>query len=845
MTHSLMLKRHEFDEGGVFEVPSGSTIRQILDKVADGVSIVEALEVRVGGYLVPEVMWERLRPKSGIPIVITRMELAGGNLGGILRAAALIAVAFVAPIVGAWAAGAAGFGAATAWAGAFTILGGIAINALIPMPTPGGSANMGADRQWNQLTGSSNQINPWGPIPIVLGESRFFPPHAALPYSENLGSDSFQYCMFDLGYGDLDISDIRIGNNPLSTYTNVQYEINKNPTIYTSDVAEAAVNFALTDNGDNATRTTSPGIDSVSLDLLFQAGLVGYGTSGKDFEMWVLYRVQYRTAGTSTWINPTSPRLSSMVSNWISGGGGQRPTQPPAPGYFMVKTKNKNPFSAGLAWDVPNGQYEVRVERIQALRGNSANTYIDGATWSVLRSIKAVNPSTTGTTKLTMRIKATDQVTGTLQTLSLMSKQKIRVYDRNTQTWSAPQLNLNPAWVAYWLITECEALSRKIPANRIDLDSFANFAEFCAANQLETRDCQDAATTAGELLKKVLANALGSIGHRDGKYSVVFDPGIVTYTRFAFSPLDITSFSVNRVFNKLPHALRVQFKNPDADWQEDEVIVLRDGYSYRGVDARGNVSTAPQATLFETMRLEQSMQSDQAWRIGRYQLAQAVYRPTTYSWSTGDTGIITTRGDVVDVAHDIAEWGPLTEDGQPKDKGWGRVVVISDQAPSGYAATIKLDTEIHTTANGVYSLQIRKAFGDMQVIDCTPHSIRTDTFYLPSMPSGVSFGDAVILGTRGQSTKRILVTGVKYARDYAASFTGVDYDERVTEYWSNPPTSIISEVSGRDYGVPDPPIITAAVSSIANDQSNDAGIATPVIRVGVSPKNGYKPVHAN
>lgn len=818
--HSLMLRRHEFDSGGIYQVRAGQSLRSMLHEASGGMSLTESLEVRVGGYLVPEQMWDRIKPKAGAAIVITRMELAGGSLGGVLRAAALIAVAFVAPAVGAWAAGAAGFGTATAWAGAFTIIGGIAINALIPAPTAAGGIQ-GADRQWNQLTGTSNQINPWGVIPFVLGECRYYPPHAAIPYSENVGSDSYQHCLFDLGHGDIDVSEIRIGDSALSSYTDVQYEITKTPTLYTSDIAETAVNFTLQDNGDNATRTTAPMVDSISLDILFQAGLLGYGTSGKDFSLWVLYRIQYRPVGSGTWLNPSNPRLSGMVTTWTLGG--QQPTVPPSPGYFMVKSKNKNPFSTGLAWSVAQGQYEVRVERISALRGGSANTYIDTASWTVLRSIRNVNPSTTGTNKLAMRIKATDQVTGTLQTLSLLIKQRIRIYNRSNGTWSAPQFSLNPAWVAYWLITECEALSRKIPANRIDLDSFANFAEYCDANGFQTRDCQDAATTAGQLLRKVLANALGSIGNRDGKYSVVYDPGVVSSARMAYSPLDITSFSESRVFTKLPHALRVQFKNPDADWQEDEVVVLRDGYSYRGVDARGNPSSLPQATIFESLKLEQSMMAKQAWRIGRYQIAQAELRPTSYTWSTDISGVSTTRGDVVDVAHDVAEWGA----------GWGRVISISATAPSGYAGTLKIDTDVPTDASKLYAIQLRNSIGAPAAVNCTPHSTMSDTFYLDTLPSGFSYGDAAIIGIRGQVTKRILVTGVRYSQDYSASFTGVDYDERVTAYWQNPPDSIVSEVSGRDYGVPEPPIITSAISSVPNDQSNDAGIAAPTIRIGI------------
>jgi hypothetical protein len=751
------------------------------------------------------------------------MGLAGGN-NGVLRALLLVVVAIASAYTGGAVGAAYGSAYGAVAAVAVSVVGSMLVNAIAPLPTPGGG-NTGPDRQWNQLTGTSNQINPWGPIPIVLGESRYFPPHAAIPYSESVGSDSFQYCMFDLGYGDLEASDFRIGESPFSSYTNLQYQINKNPTIYTSDVAEAVVNFSLTEDGDNATRTTANGVDSISLDILFQSGLIGFGTSGKDFDLWVVYRIQYRPTGTSTWLNPTQTRLSKMVSSWFSMGSID---EPPGPGKFMVKTKDKNPFAAGIAWSVPVGQYDVRVERIKAGRGSSDNTYVDAAVWTLLRSIKKVSPSSTGTNKLTMRIKATDQVTGTLQTLSCLVRQKIKVYSRTTG-WSVPAFNLNPAWVCYWLMTECEALSKNVPASRIDLDSFADFADFCTTHQLETRDCQDSATTAGDLLRKTLANALSSIGQRDGKYCVVYDPGVVSAPRMTFSPMEITSFSESRVFVVPPEALRVQFKNPDADWQEDEVMVIRDGFSYLGYDARGNPSTAPSVATFQTLRLEQAMLPRQAWRIGRYQLAQSVFRQVSYTWSSDIAGVSTTRGDVVDVCHDVSDsW-----------VGGGRVLSFSNDAPPGFTGTVTIDTRIPTDSTKNYSIQFIRAPGDSFIVSCTPSSINTETFYLTQEVEGVDYGLSALIGLAGVENKRVVVTSIKYGNDYTSTFTGVDYDPRVSEYWSNPPADIVTSLSGRVYDVPAPPVVTGVTSGVANDVSDDAGIRTATIRVATSEQSNY------
>ena len=61
---------------------------------------------------------------------------------------------------------------------------------------------------------------------------------------------------------------------------------------------------------------------------------------------------------------------------------------------------------------------------------------------------------------------------------------------------------------------------------------------------------------------------------RDGKYSVVRDvPQTVPVQQF--TPRNSTGFSATKVFTDIPHALKVRFINPDANWQQDEVRGVR------------------------------------------------------------------------------------------------------------------------------------------------------------------------------------------------------------------------------------------------------------------------------
>ena len=818
----LILRSHPFSaDAGVIAVRAGRTLQQMLDDVAQGAPIVATLRVEVGGVEVPRELWAKVRPKALVPIHCTVMP-AGGGARKVLRTIAMIAVAVFAPQVGLL------FGSQLVGAAAFMI-GSLLVNALIPPPKPpkigGASEDPG---RWNMLTGSSNQATPYGPIPLVLGECKVFPPHAAMPYSEVLGDTSYQRLMFDLGhdYGGPDdptvymqVTDLKIGESDIASFDDVQYEITKSPTLYTSDVNEVAVSATMNDS-DSVVRTTSPNVTEISLDVVFPQGLFGMDDKGKQVSVTAYLTIEISPAGAGTWT--AVPTTGARITGLVTSGGTLANAQ--------VRSGSRKPFAVGAAFPVASGQYDIRVTRGSTSWGSSnSSSRIGDATWSVLRSIRPTNPSTTGTVKLCMRIKASEQLNGTLQTLSCVVHQKIPVYDAGTETWSAPTLNYNPAWVYAWLLRSCPALSVHVPDSRIDLASLSAFADFCTANEFETRGVADARTTVRALLDEVLSCALGALSMRDGRYGVVFDDGS-TLPTMVFTPLDSRGFAVSRMFSRLPHALKVRFRNPAAYWEIDEVLVLDDGYSYRGVDARGAASTDPAPTEFETLELRMACDAFTAWRSGRFHLAQAKFRPNTYSWETDIANMGCTRGDCVHVAHDVTEWGA----------GWGRVVSLTAGAINGDAATLVLDERIVTEPGKAYSVRIRKDDMTSVVVAAVPHSPETETFYLASLPAGVNPGDVAVLGETASETVKLLITGIRPAPDLAATITAVEYDDRVAPYWADPPETIISEVSGTAYRhPPNPPNITVIVSDQRTDARDDAGVTTPEATIRVEQSSGY------
>ncbi|WP_396616806.1 host specificity factor TipJ family phage tail protein [Lysobacter soli] len=821
----LVLRPHLFSQDhGIVQVRAGQTLQAMLDEAAQGADIAATVRVQIGGIDVPREVWARVKPKAGTAIHVTVMP-AGGSAKKILRSVLLIAVMVVAWYAAPFLTGAfgvfAGVSTAVVAAGLYMV-GSLIVNALVPPPKPsmGGGGALGDVGRFNALTGSSNQAAPYGPIPLVVGEARVFPPHAAMPYSETIGQVSYQRLMFDLGYGDVEVSDLRIGDSPLSAFEDVEYEVTKTPTLYTDDISESSVSAQMNDS-DTAVRTTAPNTDEISVDIVFGQGLFGIDKKGNLVTALATIKVEYRAVGSGTWLTVPSPGT-------VTGGKKARTVALKfltASLNLQASTPDRKPFAASYSWGVALGQYEVRVTRTATNWGAAeANTRIGDASWTVLRSIRKTDPSRTGTTKLCMRIKASEQLNGTLQTLSCVVRQKIPVYNRATGTWSAPTFNLNPAWVIHWLLTTCPALTVRIPASRVDLTSLADFADFCTANDFEVRGCQDSRTTARQLLDDVLACSLGALTMRDGRYGVLFDSG-TTVPTMVFTPLETKGFSVSRTFTRLPHALKVRFRNPNADWEMDEIIVLDDGYSYRGVDARGNASGAPAPTEFEAIELRMAADPHQAWRVGRHHFAQAKFRPNIYSWDTDVANLGCVRGDLVHVAHDVTEWGT----------GWGRVKSLVGNV-------LTLDESVELVGGVGYSARIRLQNGSSVVVGVTTAGGNpTREFSLASVPGGINVGDIVVIGETAKETKPLLITGVIPSADLGAKLTAVEYDSRVAPYWTNPPATIVSEVTGTAFlDPPPPPNIVVVLSNNLNDVPNDGGSTAPEVHVAVQPRSGYQ-----
>lgn len=797
--------------------PEGTNLLQVVGDDCD-----EHVSVSISGEHIPREQWERIRPKAGTAIQVVRYP-TGKTVKKIVAVVLLVIIAIYAPYLLNYMYTMYGVWGAVAAIG-ITLLATMAAYALIPPPEMPKMSNSGDAAEFNRLnaiTGTSNQAQPYGTIPMVIGECRYYPTLAANPYTEILGDTQYLRMLLDLGYGDLEISDIKIGETAIGDFDDVTYEISTNPTLFSDDVFELSLADAF-NNGAVVTKTSQVNADEISLDIVFGGGLFSVGSDGKNLTADTQWLIEFRLVGDLGAWTPVAPMANKVVSNRMVSVVGNN---------FRMVSRDRKIQRIGIRWPVTQGQYDVRCTRYATTFGGSSAQF-DSAQLAVIRTIKHTNPSTTGTLKLALRIKATEQLNGVINQLSVLGQQKISVYDDFTDTWLTPAVNFNPAWIYNWLMTSCPGVAQTVDQSRMDLPALVAWAQDCDVKGFTTKGMVDRAIAMGELIKVVLSSGRASFAMRDGLYSVLYDRDALVPVQH-FTPANSKNFTGQRIFIDLPHALRVKFQNPALNWQEDEIIVLDDEHSYDGKDARGVASALPAATKFETLTVPYVTEPAAAWMLARYHLAQAIFRPNTYSWEADIEHLICTRGDLVYNVHDVTDWGASFGLISDVVRGVGGVV-----------------TEIHTAepmlvvAGQTYSIRARSKENNsfISVITGLVAGTEATVFTLATpMAAEVDIGDLYLIGNTESAIRQLLVTKIEPATDFNATIQAVEYIAEVQSFDDDPPSSFISAISGTSIlEPPPPPNIYAVFSDPEAVGSDDLGGYDGAVNVGVTqPTSGY------
>jgi len=698
---------------------------------------------------IPKEMWPRIRPKATAMLTVCITPEGGGGGGKnplrtVLSIAVLVAGNFVA---GAFATNLAlgifGGGVATTGQVAFTsalitgaigIAGNLLINAIAPPPKPKLNAlsSIGSNAKDSPtlfIEGARNDLRPFGVTPCALGHHRFVPPLGAQNYSETIGNQQYVRQIFLWGYGPVDIpyleSSLKIGDTPLSDFDDVEFETiyaeNSAPDIslYPFSVSQIDLSIKLTEEGGYQLRTTDDETDEIIIDLTFPQGLAKFDNQGKKRSKSVTVEFEYAPQGTS---------------NWTS---------------IETRTFNRATTAAireSIRKTVSRGQYDVRLRRITA--DTNSTQIFDDVFWTSLRSIRNESPIAEENLVVTaVRMRATDQLNGAIDTLSGELKRICLDWDSGTSSWILRATN-NPASLFRWIL-QGPANHRPLPDSRIDLEALQAWHVFCEENEFSFNAVIDYESAVKEVLSDITSAGRASPTIIDGKWSVVVDQEKTIPVQH-FTPRNSWGYQGEKSFPDIAHAFRVQFLNEEQDWHQDERIVYDDGYD------------EDNATKYETLELFGITSPEQVYKHAREHIASVRLRPETHSFYVDIENLVATRGDLIRFSHDVPLVGLKT----------GRVKsLITDPQDPSMVTQLVLDEWVEMAEGQLYSCRFRLSDGTSTV-----HNVKTDlsktntlTFVTAiSISEAAEAGDLFMFGERQRETIELVIRSIEAGSDLSA-----------------------------------------------------------------------------
>lgn len=801
------------------------TLKEIVDKTIPYNMNGARLVVTVDNEIIDSDSWDGYKLRKGQIVGLNFIPTGGGG-GGKNPLATIVTVALIAATVytgglaglaagnlaygaGYGTIGAGGFGGLAGAASylatgavyvAGSMLTSITLSAIMSTPKQSSSDDSGI----KSINASNNSIDQYGIIPVNLGKNRMFPKQAALPFNETSGLDQYVRQLFTYGYGKVVVTERKIGETSLSEYEGVEIsdrlnaDLKEGTSLYTNDVYQENLSVDLKTETGYVTRTTQRNTDECEITLMFPYGLYHvYGSKmNKKASLGVAFGVSYAITGTEEW---STEEEFSIVDLYTK---------------TLIKTKTlKFP---------KQGQYDVRLRRI-SVNGDTYRNFSDSI-YSSLKSISYVNPinfaNISGTA---LRIKATDQLSGSISNYNVLVSTLVKSYNPNTNSWVDNVESSNPADL-YRYVLQSPAFAKALDDKDIDLEKLAEWWKYCDSLKLTYNRIIDYETSVDDVLNDICAAGVATLSKANNIYSVIIDnerpvvKGLVT-------PRNSWDYTGNINYPEIPHALRIEFRNADKNYETDERIVYADGYDENN------------ATLYERLQFESCTNADLAYWYGRRYYATALLQPETHTFKMDFENLTFNRGDRISLVNDVI----LVGVGQGRIK---KLLTDDNKNVTGFIIDDILDIP---SVNNL-GVRIRDNAGkgiDYYLLQKVTGQTSEFSFATP-----LSLGEAPVVGSlcafvEDGKELDLIISGIQEGSNNSATITAIDYAPARFDPIGEIPPFESNITAPTEFTAPLPPILNGEIKSdesVMLKNSDGSLISTMVIPLTNRNDNDVLPI---
>lgn len=546
------------------------------------------------------------------------------------------------------------------------------------------------------------------------------------------------------GEGPIDsFSDVRINDNPIANYDNAEYFTrpgsNSQSVIpgFEKLYDTQAVGVTLDSDeeggpGDWFTvEMTGDTVDYIELGLDFPQGLAYYsGEKAEPDEVTVDVEFEYaRQLGENSW------------TAWMTG-----PT-------LSVTAASINPITRVIRTGTLNsGRYRVRGRVVSKSQTDTTKARTT-TSWSSLTAV--INSPMTHPNKalLGVRVQATDQLNGGAPTIT-WRQTRSNVWIWNGTTWTQQNAQ-NPAWIVYDLCVQARQLDGVIyvfgdDPSRMD---YAAFAAWAAWNDrtlnnrpaLRMNLLVDESKSLWQWVNDIAASARGAVVMKGTRISCIWDQPSSPVQLFTMGNIIAGSFSGEYLpVESRANAVEISFQNEDKNFEREQITVYGDHYNDE--DSRANPVAVELTGITDYER---------AYREGLYRLRQNKYILRTISFSADVDAIACQVGDVINVQHDVPQWG----------RG-GRIMAVDGNQ-------LTLDNEVTFNPGLTYNIMVRTQ--DDTIIERSVTGEGTTNTVTVSSASGINVYDVFSFGEVQKVAKPFRVQTISRSADSQITLTCSEY----------------------------------------------------------------------
>lgn len=629
---------------------------------------------------------------------------------------------------------------------AIMMVGGLLVGALMPTPKPHVPTMDKVDFDTSQTYSWSPQTTQQQGtvIPKFYGTNKLYG-NIIAAYSESINDKIYINVLINLGIGPYKrLYGFQLNDQPIENFQGVEVHtrlghVNQTPIPNFNDTKiDYPVSVKVVNGAPYTYATIGNNFNGLEVDITFPQGLYYANDKGGLDSYSVNFKVEIRKQGTTSWRAITSQVITTQYTvysgKWSAGAWLWDEYQGQYWWEYQAGTTDKyahyngeevyigDPYYTYAYWrwietstvktasstvdymtvsgaksslikrtvrvdNLDAGAYEVRITNLSA--DQTSTRYGDDMYLTSVREILYDDFEYPRHVLVGIKALASEQLSGSLRFSCMAECSYVRVWNGATWSWEASD---NHAWVAWDILTQPVVDNNfnivrydGIDPSRLDLAKFKEWADYCntlvpngkgGTEKLMTFNGGfDAETTVWEAALQVCQAGRAMILPTGRNYTVVVNKPSTPVQMFTVGNINLDSFE--EIFLPMEDRaadIEIDYVNADDDYKRDKLSVVNPA-----IETKINKVS---------LQLIGCTRASEAWRHGMFRLNNNQYILRMAKLEVDTEAIGCTHGDVINVQHDIPQWGY-----------GGRLVAATTNS-------VTLDREVTIEAGKTYSVMV-------------------------------------------------------------------------------------------------------------------------------------------